>query len=94
MKKLNNYNLDVYLYLKEYIKENKYTPTYREIVDNTNYKSIGSIKEALEKLEELGFIKAKRSENGNLITKSIKVIDDKNTKKQIEELRSDINVAD
>lgn len=91
MKKLNQKNLDVYLYIKDFIKENGYSPSYREIQANTNYKSLGTIREVIEKLIELKFIKAARDERGNLLARTIKVIDDDNTKLLIEELRENIN---
>lgn len=91
MKKLNQMNLDVYLYIKEYMKEKGFCPTYREILDNTNYKSLASVKETVEKLTELKFLKVSRNENGIILARTIKVIDDKNTREQIEELRNGYN---
>lgn len=88
MKKINQKNLDVYLFLKEFIKENGYSPSYREILNGTNYKSTASIKDTLNKLYDLKFIKVKKDEKGGIITKSVKIIEDENVKNQIEELRS------
>lgn len=89
MKKINNNNLDVYFYIKEYIKEKGYCPTFREIQENTNYKSLASIREVIEKLAELKFIKVCRNENGTLITRTIKIIDNDYTKQCINELRDE-----
>ena len=89
MKKINNNNLDVYFYIKEYTKEKGYCPTFREIQENTNYKSLASIREVIEKLAELKFIKVCRNENGTLITRTIKVIDNDYTKQCIKELRDE-----
>lgn len=88
MNKINDKNLDVYLFLKQFIKENGYAPTYRDILDGTNYKSTASIKDVLNKLAKLKFIKIKKDEKGTIITRSIKIIEDENVKNQIEELRS------
>lgn len=87
MKKLNNNNLDVYLFIKKYIDENGFSPSYREIKDGTNYKSVVSVFDVVQKLEELKFLKAKRNEKGNILPRSIRIIEDNNTKKQIQELR-------
>lgn len=91
MKKLNQGNLDVYLFIKDFIKENGYSPSYREIQENVNYKSLGTVREVVEKLIELKFLKAARDERGNLLARTIKVIDDDNTKSLIEELRKTIS---
>ena len=88
MKKLTQMNLDVYLYIKEFEKEHKYCPSYKEIQENTNYKSLGSIKQAIEKLEDIKMITTARDINGNVISRTIKVIDDEYTKQMIEKLRN------
>ena len=90
MKKLTNMNLDVYLYLKEFEKENQYCPSYREIQENSNYKSIASIKQAIDKLEDLGMISTARDKNGNILARTIKIIDNEDTKELIKECRNNI----
>lgn len=90
MKKLTNMNLDVYLYLKDFEKENGYCPSYREIQENTNYKSIASVKQAVDKLEELKMIETVRDENGNILARTIKSLDNKHTKELIEKLREEM----
>lgn len=90
MKKLTNMNLDVYLYLKDFEKENGYCPSYREMQEHTNYKSIASVKQAVDKLEELKMIETVRDENGNILARTIKALDNKHTKELIEELRKEI----
>ena len=87
MKRINNNDLDVYLYIKDYIKENKYSPSYREIVDNTNYNNIASVKYSVEKLEKLKFVRIKRSERKFQLKRAIKVIENDYTKNKIKELR-------
>ena len=88
MKKLNQMNLDVYLYLREFENKNMYCPSYREIQENTNYKSVASIKSVIDKLEDLGMITTARDENGNILARTIKVIDNEETRKLVEESRN------
>ena len=88
MKKLTNMNLDVYLFIKDFENENGYCPSYKEIQENTNYKSVCSVKQAIDKLEEIGMIKTARDENSNILARSIKVIDNEYTKELIENLRN------
>lgn len=87
MKKLTQMNLDIYLYLEEFEKNKGYCPSYREIQENTNYKSVASVKQAVDKLEELKMIKTARDENGNILARSIRIINNEYTKELIEELR-------
>ena len=89
MRKLNNMNLDVYLYIKEFEEKNNYCPSYRDILENTNYKAIASINDVIYKLEELGMIKATKDKNGNIKSRTIRYIEDEHTKELIEELRSE-----
>lgn len=91
MKRLNNNDLDLYLFIKDYIKNNKVSPSYREMVEGTNYNNIASIKYSIEKLEELKFIKVKRSEKNFQLKRAIKIIDNDYTKNKIEELRNKID---
>lgn len=90
MKKLTQMNLDVYLFLKDFQKEKGYCPSYKEMQENTNYKSTASIKQAVDKLEDIKMITTKRDINGNVIARTIKVLDNKYTKELIEELRKEI----
>lgn len=87
MKTITQMNLDVYLYIKEFENERGYCPTYREIQENTNYKSIASIKEVVYKLIDMKFLFANFDDKGRLIARTIKVIDSEETRKQIKELR-------
>jgi len=91
MKKLTNMNLDIYLFLKDYEKQKGYCPSYREIQENTNYKSIASVKQVIDKLEDIGMIKTSRDEKGILIARTIKVIDNEETRQKIKELREKFN---
>lgn len=90
MKKLNNNDLDLYIFVKDYIKKNKVSPSYREIVDGTNYTNISSVKYSVEKLEELKFVKIKRSDKNFQLKRAIKIIDNDYTKSKIEKLRNSI----
>lgn len=90
MKKLTNMNLDIYLYLKDFEKEKGYCPSYREMQEHTNYKSIASVKQVVDKLEELKMIETVRDENGNILARTIKALDNKHTKELIENLREEI----
>lgn len=90
MKKLTNMNLDVYLYLKDFEKKYHYCPSYREIQKNTNYKSIASVKQAIDKLEELKMVEVIRDEKGNILARTIKALENAHTKQLIEDLRSEL----
>ena len=91
MKKLTQMNLDIYLFLKEFEYENGYSPSYREIYENTNYKSIASVKQAIDKLEEIGMITTARDTRGIVLARTIKVIDNEETRERIKELREKFN---
>ena len=91
MKKLTQMNLDIYLFLKDFENRYAYCPSYREIQQNTNYKSVASMKQAIDKLEELGMIKTARDKNGNILARTIKVIDNEETRELINKLRNEIN---
>lgn len=90
MKKLTQKNLDMYIFIKEFVEENGYCPSYREIKEGTNYKSIASVKQAIEKLEEIKMLKTGRDENKNMLARSIKIIDNDYTKEKIKELRESV----
>ena len=72
---LNKKELDIYYELKKYIDKNGYSPSYRDLLRTNIYKSIGSIQETIIKLLELRFIDAKISINGNILGRTIKIID-------------------
>ena len=91
MRTINNNDLDLYLYIKEFVKENGISPTYREITKNTNYNSIAGVRHSIDKLEDLKFIKSIRDENDRVIARSIKIIDNEYTKKEIKKLRDKSN---
>lgn len=90
MKKLTQKNLDIYNFLREFQKENGYCPSYREMQDNTNYKSICSIKHAVDKLEDMGMLTTVRDKNGNILARTIKTVCNNHTKELIEECRKNI----
>lgn len=71
MNNLKAKELEVYNYIKEFIKEKQYSPTFREIADHTTYNSIDSIHRVIKKLAESGYIKIDRDSKGNMITRSI-----------------------
>lgn len=86
-RRLNNNDLDIYIYIKDYIKENGIAPSHREILKNVNIKSLASVKYSIEKLEELKFVKLKRTQNDVLIPRGIKITENKDVVKLIKELR-------
>jgi SOS-response transcriptional repressor LexA len=87
MKKLTQMNLDIYIFLQEFEKEHGYCPSYREIQETTNYKSVSSVKQAIDKLEDIGMITTARDENGVVLARTIKVVDNEETRERIKKLR-------
>lgn len=71
MNNLKTKELEVYNYIKKFIKEKNYSPTFREIANHTDYNSIDSIHRVIKKLDKLGYIKIDRDNKGNMITRSI-----------------------
>ena len=71
MNNLKAKELEVYNYIKKFIKEKNYSPTFREIANHTAYNSIDSIHRVIKKLDKLGYIKIDRDNKGNMITRSI-----------------------
>tara|TARA_R100000479_G_C6209666_1_gene137730 strand:+ start:273 stop:488 length:216 start_codon:yes stop_codon:yes gene_type:complete len=61
--------LKLFLYLKEYKKENKKMPLFTEILKYMNMKSLQNAYQMLEYLEFKGFIKRKKH-----ITRGIEII--------------------
>ena len=80
IKKKTNYTLlnkneyRLYMIIKSYIEEHKYSPSYRELVELSNYKSVSSIMLTLLKFEELGFIKLDKDEKGRIKSRTIRLI--------------------
>jgi len=56
MKKLSDKQQLVYDYIKQYVKQNGYPPTVREVAEALGYKSASTAQFHMQKLEELGYI--------------------------------------
>ena len=77
---------EIYTFLINFIKENGYQPTVREIAYAVNLKSISTVYGHLEMLEKDGLIKLGKSEQIG-IKRSINIIDlNKNIKKNVSEV--------
>lgn len=87
-KKMTQMNLDMYIFIKEYTERNGYCPSYREIAENTNYKSVASVQPAIAKMIELNLLTAGITESGNIKARTIRVIDNEETRQLINEFRS------
>lgn len=57
MKKSERKIIDILSYLTSFINEHNYAPSYREICKAVELKSVNSVKEYLDVLEQRGFIK-------------------------------------
>ena len=53
---LNTMQTKIYYFLCDYVNENGYAPSVREIGDNVGLKSTSSVHSHLKKLEEQGYI--------------------------------------
>lgn len=72
-KELNKKEKQVYDYIKKFINKKHYSPSYREILKNTDYKSIESVYEVINKLISLDLIIVDKNEKGNIISRSIRL---------------------
>lgn len=73
-KNLNKKEYELYMIIKDYIENHNYSPSYRELLELSDYKSLSSILETLIKFEELGFIKLARDEKGRIKSRTIRII--------------------
>ena len=71
---LSKRETEVYVFIKDFINKKQYSPSFREILKNTEYKSTDSIHCAIKKLNRLNYIKIDKDENGNVISRSIRII--------------------
>ena len=72
-KELNKKEKQVYDYIKKFINKKHYSPSYREILKNTEYKSVESVFEVINKLISLDLIVVDKNEKGNIISRSIRL---------------------
>ena len=84
---LNEKEYELYMIIKKYIEENNYSPSYRELTELGEYKSVSSIMLTLLKFEDLGFIKLARDEKGNVKSRTIIIIDTEENKKRMKEIK-------
>lgn len=62
MKKMTFVQAEIYRYLVEYVKENLYSPTIREIEEFVDLCSTSSVTLQLKQLESMGLIEIKKNE--------------------------------
>lgn len=62
MKKMTMVQAEIYGYIVEYVKENLYSPTIREIGEFVDLGSTSSVSSQLRQLEDLGLIEITRME--------------------------------
>lgn len=62
--------LKIYNYIKNYIKDNGYAPTQREIQEATGLKSLSSVNSHLHQLESGGYLVMSRGARGITLTRS------------------------
>ncbi|HYE12191.1 MAG TPA: helix-turn-helix domain-containing protein [Patescibacteria group bacterium] len=55
---LNYAQRQVYLAIKKYIRDNGYSPTYRELCELTNYSSVSTVSKYIDVLVKLDLITA------------------------------------
>lgn len=84
---LNKREYDLYMIIKDYIEKYNYSPSYRELTELSDYKSVSSIMLTLLKFEELGFIKFERNEKGRIKSRTIRIIYTSEVRKKLEEIK-------
>ena len=65
----------IYTFIIEFIRENKYSPTIREIQTHFEYGSSNSVVSHLRKLKEKGYITSASSKDG-MKARTIRLVDD------------------
>lgn len=55
-RKFNDRELNAYLFIENFILSKKYSPSFQEIIDNTDYKSKASVYSFLRKMKEKNII--------------------------------------
>ena len=63
MKKSEQKLSDILSFLDSYINDNGFPPSYREIANGVKLKSINSVKDYLDRLENMGLIKKQSTKN-------------------------------
>lgn len=90
---INETTIKIYYYIKNYIKEHDYSPSMREVQKMIKLKSPTTVKYHINKLIDLGFIKADYDKKGTIIARSIKITNSKENDiilKKISELKEEI----
>ena len=64
----------IYNFIKLYINKNKISPSFYEISKGCKIKSTETIRRYLLILEELGYIKLKKVQTTNLVTRGIEIV--------------------
>lgn len=72
---LTKHQQKIYNFLVEFIRENKFSPTIREIQSHFGYNSANSVVSQLKKLESKGYI-TKSSNKGMMKARTIRLVDD------------------
>lgn len=65
----------VYKFLVQFLRENRYPPTIREIQSHFGYSASNTIVVYLKKLQEKGYI-TKESSKGSMKSRTIRLVDD------------------
>ena len=93
-KKLTERQKHIYDFINIYIKENGYSPTFREIADANNIKSVNGVNDHLKALEKKGYIKKISSKSRTILPihntqihsnkkKNVELVKSEETTKQI-----------
>ena len=85
--KLNQRQESIYLYIKEFKIENKYSPTVREIGKALNIKSVSTVHNDLANLEDAGLIS-----RINNISRSIELTEDSVNQETVNESTIDVPI--
>ena len=89
---LNKREYELYMIIKDYIEQHQYSPSYRELLELSEYNSTSSIMLTLLKFEELGFIKISKDEKGRIKSRTIRVIYTSDIRKKLEEIESELQI--
>lgn len=69
--------------IEKFIKDNNYSPSYRELLDMNIYTSLSTIQEKLLKFEDLELIEIAKDKKGRIKSRTIRLLcDAKDIKKE------------
>lgn len=90
-KTLNKKEYDLFYLIKHYIEKNNYSPSYRELLELSDYKAISTIYQTILKFEDLGYIKVDRDKNERIKSRTIRLIYTSKVREELDKIGSEFN---